>query len=165
MWMAGNSPPSVDVKRPAIQPEARFPQLSCAGDAIRSEKPPAVHHSRGFRFAEGAQRALAAFSGLLTAVANRRWRASYRVSSLRRRPRSSSKLAPAALGAQADLSAICARHAARAFAPFPAEVLEGAIRALQTPLCNDRGCWPNAPSANWRASAADRSASRCRAVP
>ena len=60
-----NSPPSVDVKRPAIQPEARFPQLSCAGDAIRSEKPPAVHHSRGFRFAEGAQRALAAFSGLL----------------------------------------------------------------------------------------------------
>ena len=60
-----NSSPSVDVKRPAIQPEARFPQLSCAGDAIRSEKPPAVHHSRGFRFAEGAQRALAAFSGLL----------------------------------------------------------------------------------------------------
>ena len=59
MDSGNNSPPSVDAKRPAIQPEARFPQLSCAGDAIRSEKPLAVHHGRGFRFAQGVQRLLA----------------------------------------------------------------------------------------------------------
>jgi hypothetical protein len=56
-----NSPSSVDAKRPAIQPEVRFPQLSCAGDAIRSEKPPAVISSRGLRFAQGAQQPVGVF--------------------------------------------------------------------------------------------------------
>jgi hypothetical protein len=45
-----NSTASVDAKRAAIQSQARFTQLSCAGDATRSEKPPAAHRGRGFRF-------------------------------------------------------------------------------------------------------------------
>ena len=45
-----NSTASVDAKRAAIQSQARFAQLSCAGDATRSEKPPAAHRGRGFRF-------------------------------------------------------------------------------------------------------------------
>ena len=50
MDSGGNSTPSVDPQCPAIQSEIRFPQLSCAGDAIRSEKPPALI-GRGFQFA------------------------------------------------------------------------------------------------------------------
>ena len=125
-----NSSPSVDVKRPAIQPEARFPQLSCAGDAIRSEKPRLFITAGGFDSQRAHSGRWRPFRASLSAVANRRWRASYRVSSLRRRPRSSSKFAPAALGAQADLAALnlCASCRPR-FRAFPGEGIGGSYTA------------------------------------
>ena len=42
MWIAGLTRPPALTQTPAIQSQARFPQLSCAGDVIRSEKPPAA---------------------------------------------------------------------------------------------------------------------------
>ena len=39
------------------------------------------------------------------------------------------------------------------FAPYPVEGMKRTIRpALRTPPCTDHGCWPNAPSGNWRAA-------------
>jgi hypothetical protein len=52
------------------------------------------------------------------------------------------------------------------FRAFPGRGLEGTIRpALRTLPCTDHGCWPSAPSGNWRGCEADRSAWRPRAVP
>ena len=43
------------------------------------------------------------------------------------------------------------------FRAFTADGLEGTIGpALRIPPCTDRGCWPSAPSGNWRVSVRDR---------